>query len=471
MTTAVSSGVTIMRGLLSLATLAFIAGCSDPTSTGIGGASIRIITTGDDPDLDGYRVIVDSQLHVTAGPSGFVNIEGLSAGPHHLHLDEVAENCISDSAGTAFAVVRDEVTIVEVDVACSATGVEVSTSTTGFDQPVFSGFIAQVGSRLQPVPLQGVTRMSRLKPGNYSVTLQTHENCSVVGPASRSATVKNRELVPVAFEIECVDTKKEIIFVRDTVVAGLPVTGIVSASASGAGIFELLRAGSAPAWSPDGNKIVFSTTLCDYYDFYYGLPCSGGLSVIDLRTRLVSILDGADAGIDPAWSADGTSIAFVHITPARTRLMLATLDGRPPVELATTAYSVGHPTWSPDGSRIAFGCTVAAATLSEICMINRDGTGFKVLTNNPDWSATPAWSPDGSTIAFLVASNSAQVIYLMATDGTSMRQLSIGRDPAWSRDGSKILFAGSSGLFTIRLDGSSLTRLTTGNHREPAWCP
>jgi TolB protein len=135
-----------------------------------------------------------------------------------------------------------------------------------------------------------------------------------------------------------------------------------------------------------------------------------------------------------------------------------------------------NPAWSPDSKTIAFQCKMDFGDL-EICLINRDGSGFRRLTTTRDVDDSPAWSPDGSTIAFITIpldpwdGASAATIAVMTPSGTDVVLLTSGFDPAWSPDGSKLVFARSDGLFTISPDGSGLKRITTGRHRAPTWRP
>jgi Tol biopolymer transport system component len=97
-----------------------------------------------------------------------------------------------------------------------------------------------------------------------------------------------------------------------------------------------------------------------------------------------------------------------------------------------------EPAWSPDGTRIAFRSDRDGD--SDIYVMNADGTGVARLTNDPDTDLGPAWSPDGVKIAFvsnrygniLVESN--LVIYVMDADGTGVEQLTSypALEPAWA---------------------------------------
>src|SRR5207249_7560561 len=104
------------------------------------------------------------------------------------------------------------------------------------------------------------------------------------------------------------------------------------------------------------------------------------------------------------------------------------------------------PTWSPDGTRIAYRHQSGDDQTTEIFVMNADGSGQRNLTRNDvaDWG--PDWSPDGSSIAFNSAMGSTGWSglfgYVMAPDGSELQRLSnhYVEYPAWSPDGSRIAF-------------------------------
>jgi Tol biopolymer transport system component len=125
-----------------------------------------------------------------------------------------------------------------------------------------------------------------------------------------------------------------------------------------------------------------------------------------------------------------------------------------------------HPTWSRDGQRIAFACIVETFNW-DICVVDRNGTGFTRLTTHPRPDVQPAWSPDGTHIAFAAGADVA----VLRVDDRTVSTLTAGSWPAWSPDGTRLAFARQDGLFTMNADGSNVTRLTTGRHYAPAWRP
>jgi Tol biopolymer transport system component len=137
---------------------------------------------------------------------------------------------------------------------------------------------------------------------------------------------------------------------------------------------------------------------------------------------------------EPAWSPDGSKIAFRRGPD----IYLMNPDGTGLVNWSNYGSTTnGGPSWSPDGTQIAFGSRRVGNW--EIYVMNADGTGLTRLTDDPASDFLPAWSPDGSKIAFMTDRDGNEEIYVMNPDGTGLVNLtnSPSREysPAWSPGG------------------------------------
>ena len=209
-----------------------------------------------------------------------------------------------------------------------------------------------------------------------------------------------------------------------------------------------------------------------------------GIFTMDVNSReigIVSVPIPRSVGF-PRYSPDGGSLAFVAESDDGVEdLYIAGSDGsRPRVLAASPGQPEGSPAWSPDGQTIAFSSRRDGNW--EIYTVRSDGRELRRLTRNEAFDASPAWSPDGSgTIAFSSDRDGVDShLYLMALDGSGVRQLTFGDDeasPDWSPDGRRIVFAGFSGgnadIWVIDVDGSSARRLTRSEIFEytPRWSP
>lgn len=183
----------------------------------------------------------------------------------------------------------------------------------------------------------------------------------------------------------------------------------------------------------------------------------------------------------PTWSPDGSKIAFATARHGglNYEIYVMNADGSGLARLTTNTWNDGSPAWSPDGSKIAFASNTPSG-ISEIFVMNADGSGLTQLTTNMDFDGSPAWSPDGSKIAF--AKNDGD-IYLMNADGSAQTNLTQhpGTDasPSWSPDGSQIVFvsnrdgAANFGVYVMKADGSGPVKLTQSTAPEgtPEWSP
>ena len=91
------------------------------------------------------------------------------------------------------------------------------------------------------------------------------------------------------------------------------------------------------------------------------------------------------------------------------------------------------PAWSPDGTTIAF--TRSSDGRYDVFAINADGTALRNLTNTPGLDAGSSWSPDGSKIAFDTNRAGILDIYVMNADGTDQRPIATARSAALTLPG------------------------------------
>ena len=170
------------------------------------------------------------------------------------------------------------------------------------------------------------------------------------------------------------------------------------------------RSLSQPTWSPDGRQLAYvdgesvqSAVPSRYGDLF--VIADDGSGTRRLTTGPVS---------DPDWSPDGREVTFVRgknlSSPTEANddihvLNLATGAARQLTRTGPGTYEAA-PAWSPDGSRVAFVRWSGAWDLSgmaSVNVVNRDGTGERLVVEYPNFGNSPhalAWSPDGSTIAF-----------------------------------------------------------------------
>ena len=142
------------------------------------------------------------------------------------------------------------------------------------------------------------------------------------------------------------------------------------------------------------------------------------------------------------------------------------------------------PTWSPDGSRILFATTIKEKP--QLASMNVDGSNFRQITNLPDLRGRSDWSADGAHIVTYSGKAWQRELFIMNADGSDLHQVSPAegnsQGPSFSPDGQWIAFTAyfnaignNNGceIYIIRIDGSSLTRLTNNNYCDwqPRWGP
>jgi TolB protein len=198
--------------------------------------------------------------------------------------------------------------------------------------------------------------------------------------------------------------------------------------------------------------------------------------------RLVTFPKFGGTNLSPAWSADGTKLAFSSSRTGDPEIYTADQSGGNLKRITSFKGPDVAPVWNrKTGAQIAW--VSGRSGLPEVYTMEADGTNVQRLTDQ-GYAVSPTWSPNGQFLVFSwmrhygPGAPGAQDLYLMDVASKQWVQLTHdgGRNdfPSWSPDGRHIVFqssrSGSEQIWSMLADGSNQKQLTfTGSNSQPNW--
>jgi Tol biopolymer transport system component len=214
-----------------------------------------------------------------------------------------------------------------------------------------------------------------------------------------------------------------------------------------------------PRLSPDGKRVLLGIADRDEHLWSY-----------DLSAGTLTQLTFEGASRAPAWSPDGERVIFASNRNGALNLFAMPASGNGSTERLTTSESLQLPgSWSPDGNLLAF-MEQHPSTGRDIWLLRRNGDRMAFLNSEADESA-PRFSPDGRWLAYVSNESGQAEVYVGAVNGKHSNRVSSqgGSEPVWGQDGATLYYRSYGKLLASQISGGSplSSRVATAIAAEP----